>query len=166
MPINKQQSGKEMTQVDNNQKKVLFISSCGGHWKELRRLESAFDDFKKYYATTDPSYYQFVAGELFYSVPEASLWSKLRLVWQALYVLGLLLYIRPAVVISTGASVGFFALFFAKKMGIKTIWVDSLANAEEMSLSGKKVKPYADLWLTQWEHLATENGPYFYGAVL
>jgi hypothetical protein len=62
--------------------------------------------------------------------------------------------------------VGFFALFFAKKMKIKTIWVDSLANVEQMSLSGSKVKPYADLWLTQWEHLATPTGPYFYGAVL
>ena len=51
-------------------------------------------------------------------------------------------------------------------MGIKTIWIDSLANAETMSLSGLKVKPYADLWLTQWEHLATPKGPYFYGAVL
>jgi len=155
-----------MTQGDNNQKKVLFISSCGGHWKQMRRLEPAFEGFKKCYATTDASYYQFVAGESFYVVPEASLWSKLRLIWQALYVLGLLLYIRPAVVISTGASVGFFALFFAKKLNVKTIWVDSLANVEQMSLSGQKVKPYADLWLTQWEHLATAEGPYFYGAVL
>ncbi len=155
-----------MNQVDNKQKKVLFISSCGGHWKEMRRLEPAFSDCIKYYATTDRSYYQFVAGEHFYAVPDASLWSKLRLIWQAIYVFFLLLYLKPNIVISTGASVGFFALFFAKKLRIKTIWVDSLANAEEMSLSGKKVRPYADLWLTQWEHLATPQGPYFYGAVL
>jgi UDP-N-acetylglucosamine:LPS N-acetylglucosamine transferase len=94
------------------------------------------------------------------------MWNKIRLIWQALSVLMLLIKLRPAVVISTGASVGFFALFFAKKMKIKTIWVDSLANVEQMSLSGSKVKPYADLWLTQWEHLATPTGPYFYGAVL
>ncbi len=154
-----------MSQLDT-EKKVLFISSCGGHWKELRRVEPAFDRFKKYYATTDSSYYQFVIGAPFYAVPDASQWHKLRLIWQAFYVLGLLLYLRPDVVISTGASVGFFALFFAKKMKIKTIWLDSLANAEQMSLSGLKVKPYADLWLTQWQHLATEKGPYFYGSVL
>ena len=154
-----------MTQL-NATKKVLFISSCGGHWRQLCRLEPAFEDFKKFYASTDPNYYQFVIGKPFYAVPEASQWTKLRLIWQALYVLGLLLYIRPNVVISTGASVGFFALFFAKKLKIKTIWLDSLANAEEMSLSGLKVKRYADLWLTQWQHLATSEGPYFYGSVL
>ena len=147
-------------------KKVLLISSCGGHWKQMRRLESAFEGFKKHYAATDVSYYQFVPGQPFYAVPDASLWSKLRLVWQAVCVFFILLRIRPDVVISTGASVGFFALFFAKKMKIKTIWVDSLANVEQMSLSGLKVKPYADLWLTQWQHLAKPEGPHFYGAVL
>ncbi len=28
-----------------------------------------------------------------------------------------------------------------------------------MSLSGRMVKPYADLWLTQWEHLSKHDGP-------
>jgi UDP-N-acetylglucosamine:LPS N-acetylglucosamine transferase len=155
-----------MNSTEIKAKKVLFISSSGGHWKQMRRLEPAFSGFEKHYVATDASYYQFVTGQPFYHVPEASMWNKLRLIWQAISVLRLLLKIRPAVVISTGASVGFFALFFAKKMNIKTIWMDSLANVEQMSLSGAKVKPYADLWLTQWEHLATPTGPYFYGAVL
>jgi len=154
-----------MSQVELK-KKVLFISSCGGHWKQMRRVEPAFNGFNKVYAATDVSYSQFIPNEVFYALPDASMWSKFRLVWQAVCVLWLLIRLRPSVVITTGASVGFFALFFAKKMGIKTIWIDSLANAETMSLSGLKVKPYADLWLTQWEHLATPKGPYFYGAVL
>jgi UDP-N-acetylglucosamine:LPS N-acetylglucosamine transferase len=156
-----------MTQVESRErKKVLFISSCGGHWKQMRRIEPAFEGFIKCYAVTDSSYSQFVPNELFYSLPDASMWNKYRLIWQALNVLWLLIRIRPNVVITTGASVGFFALFFAKKMGKKTIWLDSLANAEKMSLSASKVKLYADLWLTQWEHLAKPEGPFFYGSVL
>jgi UDP-N-acetylglucosamine:LPS N-acetylglucosamine transferase len=155
-----------MNQVDMKRKKVLFISSSGGHWIQMRRLEPAFEEFDKCYISTDPSYYQFVTRNNFYSIPDASMWNKPYLLIQAIKIFFLLLVIRPNVVISTGASSGFFALFFAKKMKIKTIWVDSLANVEKMSLSGLKVKPYADLWLTQWEHLATVNGPYFYGSVL
>ncbi|MCK5830863.1 MAG: glycosyltransferase [Methylococcales bacterium] len=147
-------------------KKALFISSCGGHWKQMRRLEPAFEGVIKYYASTDSGYAQFVPNEIFYSLPDASMWNKFRLIWQAVSVLWLLIKTRPDVVITTGASVGFFALFFAKKLNIKTIWLDSLANAENMSLSGIKVRPYADLWLTQWEHLAKPKGPHFYGAVL
>lgn len=156
-----------MTQVENkNRNKALFISSCGGHWKQMRRIEPAFEGFTKYYAATDPNYSQFVPNEKFYALPDASMWNKLRLVLQAIQVLWLLIKTRPTVVITTGASVGFFALFFAHKLGMKTIWLDSLANAEKMSLSGTKVKPYADLWLTQWKHIAKPEGPYFYGAVL
>ncbi len=155
-----------MNQTELKPKKALLISSSGGHWQQLCRLESAFTGFEKHYACTNPNYHQFVPHYQFHFIPDASQWNKISLVWQAMKVLCLLLSVRPNVVISTGASVGFFALFFAKKMQMKTIWIDSLANAEQMSLSGLKSKPYADLWLTQWEHLSQPDGPYFYGAVL
>jgi UDP-N-acetylglucosamine:LPS N-acetylglucosamine transferase len=155
-----------LTDYKNKKKRILFISSSGGHWIQMRRLESAFEGYEKYYAATDPSYQQSVDYGYFFSVPEASRWNKLKLIWQALKIFGIILYIKPAIVFSTGAAPGFFALFFAKKLGIKTIWLDSIANVEELSLSGRKVKPYADLWLTQWEHLAKPEGPYYYGAVL
>lgn len=157
---------KQQEKVNNDQKSVLFISSCGGHWKQMRRIEPAFINFKKIYASTDPSYFQFVQNNEFYTLPDASMWNKFKLFWQAFKVFRLLLKLKPDVVVSTGASVGFFAVFFAKKLKIKTVWMDSLANAEHMSLSGLKAKPYADLWLTQWKHLAQPGGPSFYGSVL
>jgi hypothetical protein len=43
--------------------------------------------------------------------------------------------------------------------------VDSIANAEELSLSGRKVRRFADLWLTQWPDLVREGGPEYAGAV-
>lgn len=149
-----------------NRNRILLVSSSGGHWVQLRRIEDAFAGFEKFYICTDPSYKQYVSADRFFSVPDASLWSKLQLCLQAFKVFALLLYIRPKIVVSTGASVGFFALFFAKKLGIKTIWMDSLANVERMSLSGRKAKKYTDLWLTQWEHLARPNGPHYFGSVL
>jgi len=155
-----------MSQVEIKPKKVLFISSSGGHWIEIRRLEAAFNGFEKCYISTDPCYKQTVTTGRFYSVINASRWNKFYLIIQAMKIFLLLRYIRPDVVISTGAAPGFFGLFFAKKMKIKTIWVDSLANMGQLSLSGQKVRPYADLWLTQWEHLSTPNGPSFHGAVL
>lgn len=147
--------------------KILLISSCGGHWVQMCRLLPAMESCELVFASTDPDYSQSVSGFKFYAIPDASMWNKPRLILQALKVLFLLIKIRPDVVVSTGASVGFFALFFGKKMGIKTIWIDSIANCDELSLSGKKVKPYADLFLTQWEHLARgSDGIRFAGAVI
>ena len=68
--------------------------------------------------------------------------------------------------ISTGAAPGYFALRMGRWFRARTVWVDSIANVEELSLSGAKVRPYADLYLTQWEHLAVEGGPTYAGSVL
>ena len=83
----------------------------------------------------------------------------------------ILLRIRPDVVVTTGAAPGYFALRLGGLLGGRTIWVDSIANVEELSLSGQKAGQHCDLWLTQWEHLAkpvsTEGkGPEYKGSVV
>ena len=41
----------------------------------------------------------------------------------------------------------------ARLVGARTVWVDSIANAEELSLSGQKASRIATLTLTQWPEL-------------
>jgi len=146
--------------------KVLLISSSGGHWIQMSRVKDAFKDDQVFYASTEKSYHQHNPNEEFFYIPDASRWNKFKLIWQALSVLWLLLKLRPDVILTTGASVGLFALFLGKKLGARTIWLDSIANSEELSLSGQKAKKYADLYLTQWEHLATDDGPEYAGSVI
>jgi len=147
-------------------KRILLISSSGGHWLQLRRLEDAFLEYDRYYACTDASYGHHLQSSKFYHVFDGSRWSKFHLIVQAAEILILLLRVRPKVVVTTGASAGFFAVFFARLLRMKTIWVDSIANPEELSLSGARAGKYADLWLTQWEHLSRPDGPHYYGSVL
>jgi hypothetical protein len=51
-------------------------------------------------------------------------------------------------------------------LGARTIWIDSIANVEELSLSGRRIGKHAHLWLTQWPHLAAPGGPRYEGSVL
>lgn len=149
------------------ERKVLFVSSSGGHWVQLRRLRPAFEGWSRVYACTDAGYRSMVdRDERFYGVPEATRWDKLRLVHQALVVLWILLRTYPEVVVSTGASPGFFAMLFGRLLRRKTIWVDSVANVDELSLSGKQARRFSDLWLTQWQHLARPEGPKYFGSLI
>jgi len=102
----------------------------------------------------------------FEAIHDGSLWSKGRLILMLAEVSRLVLRIRPEVVVSTGAAPGYFALRAGKALGARTVWIDSLANAGELSLSGRMVSKHADLWLTQWEHLERPEGPRFLGSVL
>ena len=60
---------------------------------------------------------------------------------------------KPSMLISTGAGVGVSFLFAAKTQGIRTIYLESLTRITNLSLSGRLVYPFVDLFLVQWEHL-------------
>ena len=133
--------------------RVLAISSRGGHWTQLRRLRRAFAGCDITWASTDRDLAKEVAPERFVFIPDASRWDRVKLAWSILCVLWLVLRLRPNAIVSTGAAPGFFALRFGKFIGARTLWLDSFANSEELSLSGRKASAFADLTLTQWPHL-------------
>ena len=148
-------------------KKILAISSGGGHWVQLLRLRPAFEGCDVVYATVKEGYRSDLGeGADFRVIPDANRWSKLKLLHSALAIFLLLLRLRPDVVITTGAAPGYFAVRFGKLLGARVVWIDSVANAEELSLSGQKAGSFVDLWLTQWPHLARNGGPQCFGSVL
>lgn len=150
-----------------HKKRVLLVASSGGHWVQMNRIKQAFDGEDLYFASTEKTYCESVPEGKFFYVPEASKSSSmLHIIWQAVRVLLLILRIRPEVVVSTGAAPGYFAVLFAKKLGAKTIWVDSIANVDKISLSGRKAAKHTDLFITQWEHLAKDSGAAFFGSVV
>ncbi len=145
---------------------VLAISSGGGHWVQLLRLRPAFANCRVVYATVKEGYRSdLTENDELHLIKDANLSRKSALLASAWSVFQLIRKVRPQVVISTGAAPGYFAIFIAKLMGIRTIWLDSVANAEVLSVSGAKVGRWADLWLTQWPHLAKEGGPQYLGRV-
>jgi UDP-N-acetylglucosamine:LPS N-acetylglucosamine transferase len=149
-----------------NRGKVLAVSSSGGHWVQLRRVVPAFEGFEVVYVTVLESNRSQVPENRFYSVNDATRWNKPGLILLALRLAWIIGRERPAVVISTGAAPGYFALLLGRWFGARTIWIDSMANIEELSLSGLRAGRYADLWLTQWPHLAKADGPHYGGSVL
>ena len=139
--------------MSTRRRRVLLVSSSGGHWTELRRLAPASDACERVWCSVLPEMRAQVAPDAFHLVPDASRWNKLRLLWSALRVALVLLRVRPDVVVSTGAAPGFFAISLARLVGARSVWVDSIANAEELSLSGQKATRVATLTLTQWPSL-------------
>jgi UDP-N-acetylglucosamine:LPS N-acetylglucosamine transferase len=147
-------------------RKVLAISSSGGHWVQLQRLRPAWAGCDVTYATTRPAYASEVKEGRFVLVPDCNRNHPLRVVKTILALMVLFVRLRPDVVISTGAAPGYFAVALGRWFGARTVWIDSVANAEELSMSGRKVGKHAHLWITQWRHLANEAGPRYFGSVL
>lgn len=145
---------------------VLAVSSGGGHWVQMMRIKQAFEDCDVTFVTVHASYRAQVPDHRFYLVNDANRWTKLGLLKAAYRLAWIVWNESPDVVISTGAAPGYLALRLGRLFGARTIWLDSIANVEGLSMSGSHVGRFADLWLTQWPHLARPNGPYYTGSVL
>jgi UDP-N-acetylglucosamine:LPS N-acetylglucosamine transferase len=143
-------------------KRLLAVASQGGHAVQLMRLKPIFDRYETTYVSTQRR----TGMNRFTKIIDANRNAKIRLIFLFVHILWIIIRERPDVVISSGAAPGFFAIMCGKLLGAKTIWVDSIANAQELSLSGKRAGKFADLWLTQWQELSNKNGPQYGGSVL
>ena len=143
-----------LNQTRQKQTRVLAIASGGGHWMQLLRLRPAFEGCAVHYATVDASQRDAVEAEGFHVFRDANRDRKFDLLLQILQVLWLLLRLRPDAIVSTGASCGYVAVRIGRLFGCRTLFIDSVANAEQLSLSGALAERHADLMLTQWPHLA------------
>ncbi len=147
--------------------KVLAVASGGGHWVQLQRLRPAFDGFDVAFVGVSALYADDVHGHRYHIIRDVTRWDKLGLVVLLMQLLVVLLRERPSVVITTGSAPGLLTLVLAKWLfRARTIWIDSIANCERMSASGMRARRFADVWLTQWPHLAAPGGPDHVGAVM
>ncbi len=78
----------------------------------------------------------------------------------------IVLRVRPDVVVSTGAAGGYLAIRIARLFGARTIFIDSIANAQNLSVSARLAQGVADQVLSQWPSVAAGQGAEYRGAVL
>ena len=150
----------------NGDLKLLAVASGGGHWDELMLLRSALEPFEVTYVTTNPLLPVRDGIADAGILPDSNrdqLLGSLRCLMASFK---LIKHYRPDVVLTTGALPGLFCVVLARLFGAKTIWVDSIANWDKPSLSGRVARPFASLWLTQWPHLADGHSKLYGGALL
>lgn len=145
--------------------KVLAMASGGGHWVQLLRLRPAWDGCAVTYATVHADSAADVAPAPLLTFADASRADWWRLPRVALDMAGIVLRVRPHVVVTTGAAPPLFALGVARLLGARTLWVDSIANGEVLSSSGRLARWVATTRLTQWPGLA-QDGVEHWGSVL
>jgi UDP-N-acetylglucosamine:LPS N-acetylglucosamine transferase len=147
-------------------RRVLAVASGGGHWVQLMRLRPAFDGAEVHYATVDGSARDVVAPSPVHLYPDANKDTPLRLILAALALTLIVLRVRPDVVVSTGAAGGYLAIRIARAMGARTVFIDSIANTRQLSVSARMAQRVADLVLSQWPQVAKAAGAEYRGAVL
>lgn len=146
-------------------KKLLCVASSGGHWIQLSRLNPVWELYSCSFIGVSKTPATPIGGARYFRVVDGNRDTPLRMLLMAFQIFFLLCRIRPNIILSTGAAPGLWALMFGKIFGAKTVWIDSIANSEVLSLTAQLVRPFCDIHLTQWPDIA-DNKTQYWGNVL
>ncbi|RSL35145.1 polysaccharide biosynthesis protein [Salibacterium salarium] len=140
----------------DKQKKVLFISSVGGHLTQLMQLKPLFEKYDYYLVTEKTIVTKDMAKEhpmsfLVYGARNYPLSYLFKFSYNVLKSLGVFLKKRPDVVVTTGVHTAVPMCYIAKLFRKKVVFIESFAKTSSPTLSGKLVYPIADLFVVQWE---------------
>ncbi|MEP1422978.1 MAG: glucuronosyltransferase [Erythrobacter sp.] len=152
--------------MTRSNRKVLAIASGGGHWEQLMLLRDTLGNYDVRFATTDPLIAEQRGILDAETLPDCNQNTPFKAILCAMTAIKIILKHRPHIVLSTGAAPGYFCLLAGRLLGARTLWIDSVANGEQLSMCGKLSKRTAHQCLTQWEHLADGTDVKYRGAVL
>jgi len=137
--------------------KICLAASAGGHLSQLLSLGPVWEGVEVVCVSTGEVVREkletigkaYIVGECNREHP----FKTIGVMWKCLRIV---LREKPNVVLSTGAAPGFLVCFWGKLCGAKIIWLDSIANTESLSMSGRLIRPFADLILSQWRDVAAK----------
>lgn len=145
---------------------LFVVASYGGHLEELIELSPAWSGHSCLYLTTaeyrtsDPSA---ARVEL---IPDCHRGQILKMLACMVRTFALMLRWRPRCMVTTGALPGLVGAVCAQALGITVIWIDSVANADEPSASGRMARFFADDFVVQWPSVATTFDATYIGSLL
>lgn len=143
--------------------KICLECAEGGHLDEMLSVSESYENFDYFFITTKAPTTEFLIKKfrVYY------LRHQYNTSWQfAIYVREFFLLVllipkiffvlvkeKPDVVISTGGGCTIPLCYMGKCMGIKIIYVESLARINSPSGTGRIIYPIADLFLVQWREM-------------
>ncbi|RBP58218.1 oligosaccharide biosynthesis protein Alg14 [Alkalibaculum bacchi] len=139
-------------------KKVMFISSVGGHLTQLLQLKELFDEYDYKIVTEKTKITEKMRDEhdmsyLLYGARNYPVRYIFKFIANFFKSVFLFLQYRPDCIITTGAHTAVPMCYIAKLFGKKIIFIESFAKTSSPNLSGKLVYPIADLFIVQWESM-------------
>lgn len=152
----------------NRRKKVLFISSLGGHLTQLLQLKPLFSEYDYHIITeksiiTEDLSHQYQMSFLMYGARNYLFRYFFKFTYNIFKSLYYFFREKPDVIVTTGAHTAVPMCYIAKLFGRKVVFIESFAKTSTPTISGKLVYPIADLFIIQWEEMRKHYPKAVYG---
>ena len=152
-------------------KKVLFISSTGGHLNELLQLKSLFSNYDYLLVTEkDKSTIslkdKYNVKYLVYGTRKKLFSYFFKFIFNFIKSFIIFIKFKPDVVITTGAHTCVPMLFIAKLFKKKSIYIETMANRKTKTMTGKIVEKWVTYFVVQWEDMKNLYEDSVYGGLI
>lgn len=141
-------------------KKVLFISSTGGHFNELLQLKPMFEHYDYHIITEKDKTNEDLIEEygdkidfLPYGTRSKLFSYIIKYFYLCLKTVYLYFKLRPKYIITTGTHTAGPMCYLGKFFGSKIIYIETFANSNTKTATGRLIYPIADLFIVQWEEM-------------
>lgn len=140
-------------------KKVIFISSGGGHLEELLALKELFKDVDYLLITEKTDSTKFLKDKyenvkyLVYGTQDHMLPYLFIFPFNIIRSFFIFLFFRPDYVVSTGTHTAVPMCEIAHLFKKKIVWIETMANITSGTKAGKIIYPKADKFIVQWPEM-------------
>ena len=161
-----------MKQKKTKKKRVMFISSVGGHLTQLLELKNIFDDYNYVLVTEKNDVTKnlkekynikyLIYGSRHYLLPYIFIFT-----YNILKSFILFLKYRPQTIITTGTHTAVPMCYIGWLFGKKVIYIESYAKNKDKTMAGKMIYPIATTFIVQWKKMKKlyPKAKYFSGGI-
>lgn len=132
--------------------KLCLVSSSGGHWEQLQRLQPLLEKYDGFYVSEKTTYN---CGANY-----TMLQTDLKDIWmipKMIYNMGKAVFVwfreKPDFVITTGTLVAYPFYLLSILYRKKFIFIESFSRIYDGTKAGRMMYKHADLFIVQWETL-------------
>ena len=136
----------------HNQKtpKLCLVSSSGGHWEQLQKLQPLIDKYDGFLVTEKTRFQENAK----YFMKQTDLKDKLmpfRMGVNSIKALYIWIKERPDFVVTIGTMVAYQFYLLAILFHKKFIYIETFGRANMPTVAGKRMEKHSDLFIVQWE---------------
>lgn len=136
--------------MKSSQVKICLVSSSGGHWEQLRKLQPLIDKYSGFYVTEKTP---FIKGNPYLMI-QTDLKDKLMLFKMLVNTIrSIFIWVkeRPDIVITTGTMVAYPFYLLSVLLNKKFVFIETFGRSNEPTVAGKLMEKHSDLFFVQWE---------------
>jgi hypothetical protein len=140
---------------------LLLVCSSGGHLMQMLELRPAWDAFSRVWVTFDKSDARsLLRGERVVYAHGPTNRNLRNLVRNLALAYRVLRVSRPSALVTTGAGVAVPFAWIARLRRIPVLYIESFTRIEELSMSGRMIRPIAERLYVQWPDTGKTGGRY------